>query len=60
MYKKSLVFRRSIYAAANIAAGEIFTESNIRIVRPGDGAPPSLYRELLGAQLGVPSVVENL
>ena len=46
--QKSLVFRRSIYAAANIAAREIFTESNIRIVRPGDGAPPSLYRELLG------------
>ena len=46
--KQSLVFRRSIYAAANIAAGETFTESNIRIVRPGDGAPPSLYSRLLG------------
>ena len=40
--KQSLVFRRSIYAAANIAARETFTESNIRIVRPGDDAPPSL------------------
>ena len=46
--QKSLVFRRSIYAAANIVEGEIFTEANIRIVRPGHGAPPSLYRELLG------------
>jgi hypothetical protein len=40
--RKSLVFRRAIYAAANIAAGETFTESKIRIVRPGDSAPPSL------------------
>ncbi len=46
--RKSLVFRRSIYAAADIAEGETFTEANIRIVRPGDGAPPALYRELLG------------
>jgi N-acetylneuraminate synthase len=46
--QQSLVFRRSIYAAADIASGEPFTETNIRIVRPGDGAPPALYRQLLG------------
>jgi len=44
----SLVFRRSIYVAADIAEGEAFSESNIRIVRPSDGAPPALYRKLLG------------
>ena len=58
--QQSLVFRRSIYAAADIAAGEIFTDSNIRIVRPGNGAPPYLYQKLLGRhttrayQLGTP------
>jgi pseudaminic acid synthase len=46
--KKSLQFRRSIYVAADIAAGEIFTTDNLRIVRPGHGAPPWLLEQILG------------
>jgi len=45
---KSLTFRRSIYASKDIAAGEPFTRDNIRIVRPGNGAPPYLFNQLLG------------
>ncbi len=45
---KSLVFRRSIYISKDISAGELFDETNVRIVRPGDGAPPYLYSELIG------------
>ena len=41
-------FRRSIYVTADISPGETFTKSNIRIIRPGDGLPPSRYEELLG------------
>ena len=46
--RKSMIFRRSIYVAEDIAEGECFTAKNLRIVRPGDGAPPYLYKQLLG------------
>ena len=46
--KKSLIFRRSVYVSEDIAAGEMFTEANLRIVRPGHGAPPWLIDHLLG------------
>jgi len=48
--QKSLVFRRSIYVAEDIAEGELFTTKNIRIVRPGNGASPSFYKQILGLE----------
>ena len=64
--KGSLVFRRSIYVAADIAEGEVFDVDNIRIVRPGDGASPRLYYQLLGRKArrayscGTPLSLEQL
>jgi pseudaminic acid synthase len=49
--KKSLVFRRSIYIAQDMKAGEVFTTQNLRCVRPGMGLAPKFYRELLGRRV---------
>jgi len=64
--QKSLSFRRSIYAAEDIKEGEFFSKNNIKIVRPGHGAPPSMYQQLLGKRAarayrkGAPLKLENL
>ncbi|WP_390129283.1 pseudaminic acid synthase [Synechococcus sp. HIMB2401] len=47
---KSMVFRRSIYVASDIFEGDVFNDSNLRIVRPGDGAPPWLLQKLIGCK----------
>ena len=46
--EKSLIFRRSIYVAEEIKEGERFSTENIKIIRPGDGAPPFLYSKIIG------------
>jgi N-acetylneuraminate synthase len=46
--KESLVFRRSIYATADVAEGERFSLNNIRIVRPGNGLAPKYYNLIVG------------
>ena len=46
--KKSLVFRRSIYIAQDLKAGDVLTPENLRCVRPGMGLPPKYYEVLLG------------
>ena len=45
-----LSFRRSIYAAADIEVGEIFTVLNMTFLRPDHGISASKYYELLGTK----------
>ncbi|SFC24205.1 pseudaminic acid synthase [Bacillus sp. OV322] len=45
--KASLKFRRSIYVAKDIKAGEMFTEGNIKVIRPGYGLAPRYYEQAL-------------
>ena len=49
--QKSLVFRRSIYIAENMKAGDVLTRENLRCVRPGMGLPPKYYDMLLGRRV---------
>ncbi|MEF3255266.1 MAG: pseudaminic acid synthase, partial [Deferribacterales bacterium] len=45
---KNKVFARSLFAVKDILEGDIFTEDNIRSIRPGYGVHPKYYKMLLG------------
>lgn len=45
---KSRIFRRSLYVVENVRAGEMFTEKNLRSIRPGDGLAPKHWSEVIG------------
>ncbi|MBE0514912.1 pseudaminic acid synthase [Sulfurimonas sp.] len=46
--KKSRRFSRSLYVAKDIKKGELFSEENIRSVRPGYGMHPKYLKDILG------------
>ena len=49
--QKSLLYRRSLYIAEDMKAGDIFTAKNLRVVRPGEGLHPRYYDQLLGRRI---------
>lgn len=46
--KGNVVFRRSLYAVADVAKGAFFSETNIRSIRPGYGIAPKYLDKILG------------
>jgi N-acetylneuraminate synthase len=46
--KKSLIFRRSLYAIRDIEPGEQFTKENVRAIRPGLGLPIKYFDQIIG------------
>jgi pseudaminic acid synthase len=48
---KSKIFRRSLYVAEDMKAGDVFTEKNLRVVRPGAGELPKYYDHFLGKKV---------
>jgi N-acetylneuraminate synthase len=45
---QSRVFRRSLFVVQNVRAGEVFTDANVRSIRPGYGLPPRYLDNVLG------------
>lgn len=51
--KKSLQFRRSLYVVEEMKAGEEFTRTNVRAIRPGQGLPTKYLDVVLGKRAAV-------
>lgn len=46
--KNGRSFSKSIYVSNDIKEGELFSDSNIKCVRPGHSIPPKYYRDIIG------------
>lgn len=46
--KSNVQFRRSLYVVEDMQSGDIFTNKNLRSIRPGYGLPPKYLFQILG------------
>lgn len=46
--KTSALYKRSIYISEDIKSGDLFSERNLKIIRPGNGLAPKYYDSVIG------------
>lgn len=49
--KASLTFRRSLYIIENMQQGDVFSEKNVRAIRPGLGTAPKYFEQFKGKRV---------
>ncbi len=49
--KDNTGFRKSIFVVKDICAGEVLTDKNIKVIRPGHGIKPKYWEEVLGRKV---------
>ena len=49
--ENSLLFKRSIYVSSDMKSGDLISEYNIKIIRPGYGLEPKYFIMLLGKKI---------
>ncbi len=54
------IARKSIVAAEDIRAGEVFTEDNLTVKRPGIGISPMRWDEIIGQVARMDYVADEL
>ena len=52
--------RRSVVAATDIPKGQVFTEDNLALKRPGTGLPPEFFPRFLGRTAAHPIAADAL
>jgi len=50
----SRIYRRSLFVVEDVHKGELFTEANVRSIRPANGLAPKYFTEVLGKKAKKP------